>query len=84
MKIVSSDLINTALSYSEWINERGNERYWYPDILIKDTFAAILISWYPDIDIDILMYLCSQGSKLLFHFLKYPPSKIILLFDVVD
>ena len=45
-KFVSSDLINTALSYSEWINERGNERYWYPDILIKDTFAAILISWY--------------------------------------
>ena len=88
-KFVSSDLINTALSYSEWINERGNERYWYPDILIKDTFAAILISWYPDILILILILtswciFAVRGSKLLFHFLKSPPSKIILLFDVVD
>ena len=40
-----SDLINIALSYSEWIKERGDERYWFPDFLIKDTFAAILISW---------------------------------------
>ena len=57
----SRSFYNHALSYSEWINERGDERYWYPDesCLCSDIDINIQISrywyWYPN-----QRYLCCQ------------------------